>query len=29
VPRVKQAFGLPVTAITIDEDGRVSQLRDG
>src|SRR5436190_16376164 len=28
VPRVKQAFGLPVTAIAIDEDGRVSQPRD-
>ena len=28
VSRVKQAFGLPVTAIAIDEDGRVSQPRD-
>ena len=28
VPRVKQAFGLPVTAIAIDEDGRVSRPRD-
>src|SRR3954471_21685119 len=28
VPRVKEAFGLPVTTITIDEDGRVSQSRD-
>ena len=28
VTRVKQAFGLPVTAIAIDEDGRVSQPRD-
>jgi len=28
VPRVKQAFGLPVTAIAIDEDGRASQPRD-
>ena len=28
VPRVKAAFGLPVTAITIDEDGRVSEPRD-
>jgi hypothetical protein len=28
VPRVKQAFGLPVTAIAIDEDGRVSLPQD-
>jgi hypothetical protein len=28
VPRVKQAFGLPVTAIAIDHDGRVSRQQD-
>src|SRR3954452_19312449 len=28
VPRVKNAFGLPVTAVAIDDDGRVSQLPD-
>jgi hypothetical protein len=28
VPRVKQAFGLPVTAIAIDDDGRVSRQQD-
>jgi hypothetical protein len=28
VPRVKQAFGLPVTAIAIDDDGRVSEQQD-
>jgi hypothetical protein len=28
VPRVKQAFGLPVTAIAIDDDGGVTQMQD-
>jgi hypothetical protein len=28
VPRVEKAFGLPVTAIAIDDDGRVSQPRE-
>jgi hypothetical protein len=28
VPQVKQKFGLPVTVIAVDEDGRVSSPRD-
>jgi hypothetical protein len=28
VPRVEQAYGLPVTVVAIDEDGRVSQQGD-